>query len=152
MARLNAAFAALTQEAVFAADEAALRACGLSGPKVRGLQALARAMVVDGLDLAGLQDASAEEAHAALVAVKGIGPWTADIFLMLCLGHPDAWPNGDIALQEAARVALGLASRPDAGGLEAIGERWRPYRAVAARILWAYYKVIKDGREGMATG
>ena len=150
MARLAKAFDPMTAEAVLAADENALRACGLSGPKIRSLHALAGAMVRGGLDLAALQDVAAEKAHAALIGVKGIGPWTADIFLMFCLGHPDAWPSGDIALQEAAKTALGLNERPSASAMDAIGERWRPNRAVAARILWAFYKVIKAGREGVA--
>ena len=91
----------------------------------------------------------AEEAHRALVAVKGVGPWTADIFLLFCLGHPDAFPAGDLALQEAAKLALELKKRPDAERLERIAERWRPWRGVAARMLWAYYRGAK-ARSGMA--
>ena len=150
--RLKAAFSPLSAEAVLACDEAVLKSCGLSAPKIRGLKALAAAIVEGGLDLTGMGEQSAESAHQALVAVKGIGPWTADIFLMFCLGHPDAWPAGDLALQEAAKIALGLAARPDTRGLEAIGERWRPHRAVAARFLWAYYRVAKSGRDGIAAG
>ena len=81
--------------------------------------------------------------------MHGIGPWTADIFLLFCLGHPDAWPAGDLALQEAARLALGLKTRPEREALEAIGERWRPLRGVAARLLWSYYKVAR-GTAGIA--
>ncbi len=117
-----------------------MRACGLSNAKVRALHALAHAIVEGGLDLKGLADLDAEDAHKALVAVKGIGPWTADIFLLFCLGHPDAFPAGDVALQEAAKVALNLKRRPDATRLERIAERWRPLRGVAARMLWAYYR------------
>jgi DNA-3-methyladenine glycosylase II len=82
-----------------------------------------------------------------LVKLHGIGPWTADIYLMVCLGHADAWPAGDLALQEAARHALGLRTRPDAKKMVKLAEIWRPYRAVAAHLLWKYYGVIK-GREG----
>jgi DNA-3-methyladenine glycosylase II len=142
-ARLEAALAPLSAEATLAAGEPALRACGLSGPKIRALTAAAEAVARGGLDLAALAHAPAEDAHRALVAVKGIGPWTADIFLLFCLGHPDAFPAGDLALQEAARLALGLKRRPDARKLERIAERWRPYRGVAARMLWAYYRVAK---------
>ena len=149
-ARLRAAFSPLSARAVLAADEASLKACGLSAAKIRTLRALAQAIEQDGLDLGDLASHSAETAHNMLVAIKGIGPWTADIFLMFCLGHPDAWPCGDLALQEAARLALKLDARPDAKNLDAIGERWRPHRAVAARILWAYYRVAKSGRDGMA--
>ena len=105
--------------------------------------------MAEGLDLAALGSMDAADAHRALVAVSGIGPWTADIFLLFCLGHPDAFPAGDLALQEAARLALGLETRPDARGLEAIAERWRPWRGVASRMLWAYYRHAKQ-RSGMA--
>ena len=117
-------------------------------PKMRALRALARAVAVDGLDLAALGAMDAVDAHRALVAVSGIGPWTADIFLLFCLGHPDAWPAGDLALQEAAKLALGLEVRPDTRRLETIAERWRPWRGVAARMLWAYYRGVKR-RSGM---
>ena len=147
-ARLEARLAPLDAAAVLAADEEALRAVGLSGPKIRALRSIARA-VAEGLDLGALGSMDAADAHRALVAVSGIGPWTADIFLLFCLGHPDAFPAGDLALQEAARLALGLKTRPDARGLEAIAERWRPWRGVAARMLWAYYRQAKQ-RSGMA--
>jgi len=86
---------------------------------------------------------SAEKAHAALVGVKGIGPWTADVYLLTCLGHGDAWPAGDIALQAAVQDALALAGRPDAKAMATISERWRPHRAGAARLLWAHYAALK---------
>ena len=148
-ARLEGGLVPLSAERLIAVDDDALRACGLSAPKMRALRALAQAIAEDGLELSGLGALSAEEAHRALVAVKGIGPWTADIFLLFCLGHPDAFPAGDLALQEAAKLALGLATRPDARKLEAIAERWRPLRGVAARMLWAYYRVARQ-RSGMA--
>ena len=148
-ARLEAALPPLSAESISAASDEALRACGLSGAKIRALRSLAQAVAQDGLDLSGLGALTAEEAHRALVAVKGIGPWTADIFLLFCLGHPDAFPAGDIALQEAAKVVLGLKERPDARRLEAIAERWRPLRGIAARMLWAYYSAARR-RVGMA--
>ena len=147
--RLTRAIDPLTPDALLARTDEELAACGLSTPKRRTLRALALALQSGSLDLAGLADMDALEAHAALVAVHGIGPWTADIFLLFCLGHPDAWPAGDLALQEAARLALKLRSRPDARKLDKIGERWRPYRGVAARLLWASYKVAR-GKSGMA--
>ena len=79
--------------------------------------------------------------------VHGIGPWTADIYLLACLGHADAWPAGDLALQEAARLAFGLQARPTAKEMMPLAEPWRPWRAVAARVLWSYYRAVK-GREG----
>jgi DNA-3-methyladenine glycosylase II len=147
--RLEARIAPLDAIRLAAATEDDLRACGLSSPKIRALRAVAEAVADRGLDLAGLARLDAEDAHAALVAVKGVGPWTADIFLLFCLGHPDAFPAGDLALQEAAKLALGLKTRPDAARLERIAERWRPWRGVAARMLWAYYRGVKE-RSGMA--
>jgi DNA-3-methyladenine glycosylase II len=96
-----------------------------------------------GIDLDALHAMPAEEAHAALVAIKGIGPWTADIYLLACIGHSDAFPSGDLALQEAVRIALKKRKRPTAKQLEKIAEAWRPYRAVAARVLWSYYGAVK---------
>jgi DNA-3-methyladenine glycosylase II len=89
----------------------------------------------------------ADQAHATLTALHGIGPWTADIYLLFCLGNADAWPAGDLALQEAARLAFGLRKRPDAKAMGKLGEKWRPWRGVAAHLLWAYYHVVKR-REG----
>lgn len=149
-ARLNNAFPQLEARALGLATDETLRGCGLSSPKMKTLRAIAHALETKALDLDALADMSAEDAHAALCAVHGIGPWTADIFLLFCLGHPDAWPAGDLALQEAARIALDLRTRPDTKKLEKIGERWRPHRGVAARLLWAYYRVVKEGRAGMA--
>jgi len=147
-ARLNSAFPRLEARALGLSSDETLRGCGLSSPKMKTLRAIAHALETKALDLDALADMSAEDAHAALCAVHGIGPWTADIFLLFCLGHPDAWPAGDLALQEAARIALGLRARPDTKKLEKIGERWRPHRGVAARLLWAYYRVVKEGRAG----
>jgi DNA-3-methyladenine glycosylase II len=148
-ARLQARIVPLEAAEIVKATEEELRACGLSGAKIRALFALAKAIVDDGLDLTGLGVLDAEDAHKALVAVKGVGPWTADIFLLFCLGHPDAFPAGDLALQEAAKLALNLKRRPDVAKLERIAERWRPLRGVAARMLWAYYRGVK-ARSGMA--
>jgi len=89
----------------------------------------------------------AESAHRILCTVHGIGPWTADIYLLFCVGHADIWPAGDLALQEAARIALALPSRPDAKQTSHLAEPWRPWRGVAARLLWAYYRAIKQ-RDG----
>jgi DNA-3-methyladenine glycosylase II len=148
--RVRAAIQPLDAAHLGAASDDTLRAAGLSAPKIRTLRALAEAIVTKTLDIDALAAMDAEQAHEKLVAVKGIGPWTADIFLLFCLGHPDAWPAGDLALQEAARMALNLKKRPDTARLEKIGERWRPWRGVAARMLWAYYRVRKEGRSGMS--
>ena len=147
--RLQAAIAPLTAEGLRDAPDAVLRGVGLSGPKIRALRAIAEAVASGALPLASLGALPAEEARGLLVAVKGVGPWTADIFLLFCLGHPDAWPCGDLALREAARIALSLESRPSTADLARLGERWRPHRGVAARLLWAYYRAVKRGRSGM---
>ena len=114
---------------MIAADDATLKRCGLSQGKMRALRALAEA-TAGGLDLEALGALDAGDAHDALVAVKGVGPWTADLFLLFCLGHPDAFPAGDLALQEAARIALRLQRAPrraaageDRGTLAALARR-----------------------------
>jgi DNA-3-methyladenine glycosylase II len=145
--RVKAQFGSLTAPAVLAARDEELRAPGLSGPKIRTLRAVAAAVAEKRLDLDALPERPADEAHAALTAVKGIGPWTADVYLLFCLGHRDAFPAGDLALQEAARIAFGLVDRPDAKALTALAERWRPWRGVAAKTLWAYYRIAK-ARDG----
>jgi DNA-3-methyladenine glycosylase II len=138
--RFEAAFPDMRAADVLAADEATLRAVGLSGPKIRTLRAVAAAIVSGDLPLAALGAMPADDAHAALVAVHGIGPWTADIYLLFCLGHADAFAAGDLALQEGARLVHGLADRPSAKALAAMAEAWRPWRGVAAKVLWAHYR------------
>ena len=146
-ARLAAAFDPLEPQAIMRARPVRLARLGLSAPKIRALKEIARAVAGGRLALASLADIDAEKAHAALTAIHGIGPWTADIYLLSCLGHADAWPAGDLALQEAARLAFALPARPSAKEMLALAEIWRPLRAVAARVLWTYYRGVK-GREG----
>jgi len=127
-----------------AADDEALRATGLSRPKIRYLRGICAAEP----DWVGLRDMPDEEVAATLVALPGIGRWTADMYLIFALGRRDAFGPGDLALQEAARLLYGLGKRPTPSALAALAEPWRPWRAVAARALWAYYHVAK-GREGV---
>lgn len=131
--------------ALLALSDKRLAEAGLSRPKVRTLRAVATACR-NGLDLAALEHAAQEEVHAALTEVVGIGPWTADIYIMFCLGRADGWAPGDLALQIAAQQALGLVERPGKDEMMAIAERWRPWRGVAARLLWAYYAAVKQKR------
>src|SRR5947207_2878065 len=121
---------------------------GLSGAKIKTLKAIAKAVDSGEIDLKSLADMPADDAHKALVALHGIGPWTADIYLLSCIGHADAWPAGDLALQEAARIAFNLHKRPTTKEMGPLAEAWRPYRAVAARLLWTYYRAMKN-REGV---
>jgi len=138
--RLAAAFDPLDPAAIMRARPARLARLGLSAPKIRALKEIARAVNRGELALAALSELAAEDAHAALTAVHGIGPWTADIYLLSCLGHADAWPAGDLALQEADRLAFSLPARPTVKEMQALADPWRPWRAVAARILWSYYR------------
>jgi DNA-3-methyladenine glycosylase II len=147
-ARLAAAFDPFEPQAIIQARPSKLAWLGLSAPKIRALKAIARAVASERLALASLAASEAQAAHAALTAVHGIGPWTADIYLLSCLGHADAWPAGDLALQEAARLAFALPQRPSVKEMIALAEMWRPLRAVAARVLWTYYRAVK-GREGV---
>jgi len=141
--RFSAAFDPFHHDSVRRARADRLARLGLSTPKIRTVKALGHALARGEIDLDRLAEMPADEAHAALVKLHGIGPWTADIYLLFCLGHADAWPAGDLALQEAARIALRLRQRPDAKKIARIAEAWRPWRGVAAHLLWAYYKAVK---------
>ena len=138
--RLEAELAPFEAARLLVASDETLRACGLSGGKVRTLRAIAAAEAAGNLDFARLETLPDDEANAMLTAVHGIGPWTADIYLLTCLGRSDVWPAGDLALQAAAAAAFDLAARPTAAQLRDMGEPWRPWRAVAARLLWAHYR------------
>lgn len=138
-----------TAAGVLAAGDDALRGVGLSRPKIRTLRALSAAVDAGMLDIEDLIHASDEAVHEALTAVSGIGPWTADIFIMFCLGRADAFAVGDLALQVAAQHVAGLELRPTPAELLALAERWRPWRGVAARLLWAYYPHMKKVQSGL---
>jgi len=132
-------------EAVAAMSEDDLRALGLSRQKAGYAHALAAA----GIDFAALRDAPTDEVVTTLVAVKGIGIWTAEIYAMFSLGHADVFAPGDLALQEGARMLYDLPERPREAALRRMAEAWSPWRSVAARMLWAYYHVQKQ-KEGIA--
>jgi DNA-3-methyladenine glycosylase II len=129
---------------ILAASDEDLRSVGLSAAKIRTLRAVAAALKEGSLPLDALHEFPVDEAHERLIRIKGIGPWTADVYLLFCLGHPDAFPAGDLALQEAARIAFALDERPGAASLTALAERWRPWRGVAAKVLWAFYRLAKS--------
>jgi DNA-3-methyladenine glycosylase II len=141
--RLEAAFDPLDHNAVLAARTIKLKRAGLSMAKIKTFREIARAVRDGTIDLDGLAEMPADAAHAALISIKGVGPWTADIYLLFCIGHVDAFPAGDLALQEAARIALNKRKRPDAKQLAELAEAWRPYRGVAACVLWSYYRAVK---------
>lgn len=142
-AKMDANLGEISPARLASASEAELRACGLSGPKIRTLRALSEAILSGDLPFGRLAELPVEEAHAAMVRVHGIGPWTAEVYMMFCLGVPDIFAPADLALQEGAKLAMGLETRPTAKQLAEIATRWSPWRAVAARMLWAYYGHVK---------
>jgi DNA-3-methyladenine glycosylase II len=142
--RLEAA--GLTEaKAIAVAREEDLRACGLSRQKIRYATALAHA----GVDFAAFEHVGDDHVIAALVALPGIGRWTAEVYAMFSLGRADVFAPGDLALQESARLLFDLPDRPTDKALRRMAEDWSPWRSVAARALWAYYRVAK-GREGIS--
>ncbi len=126
------------------ASDDELRACGLSRQKIR----YARALATSGIRYAELRTMPTDQVIARLVEVSGVGPWTAEIYAMFSLGRADVFAPGDLALQEAARLIFELDARPSERVLRAMAEQWSPWRGVAARLLWAYYRVAKE-REGI---
>ena len=149
--RLVTAVDPFTPENFLAAGETVYRAAGLSRPKVAILTGLAQACA-GGFDPDALHDVPAEEAHAAMIALKGVGPWTAESYLLFCAGHPDVFPAGDLALQSAVQHGLRLRQRPDEKKLRKLAERWAPWRGVAARLFWAYYRRAATDGTDEATG
>jgi DNA-3-methyladenine glycosylase II len=137
--RLVDATGAIEPEAIAMAGEEALRAAGQTRQKSRYLVGLARDVLDGRLDLDAVAAADDDDARALLMRVVGIGRWTADIYLLMALGRPDVWPTGDLALAGSMRRAKGVAALPTGAEQEVIAEAWRPWRAVAARLLWHAY-------------
>ncbi|MEZ5840085.1 MAG: DNA-3-methyladenine glycosylase 2 family protein [Hyphomicrobiales bacterium] len=145
--RLEALIDPMTAAGFAGATDEALRACGLSRPKIRTLRAAAEAELAGSIRFSQLAAGEAEAARAALTAISGIGPWTADIFLLFSLGHADIFPAGDLALKNAVMDAFSLSKQPSTDELAGIAERWSPWRGVAACLFWAYYRARREGRE-----
>ncbi len=154
LASAEATFARLAEEAggveprrVLALGDDRLRRAGLSRQKAGYVLGLAEAVATGALDFRRIARADDETAREMLVALKGIGAWTADIYLLSALRRPDVWPARDLALQVAAQEIKALDARPDEFALIALGEAWRPWRSVAARLLWHYYRnTARPGR------
>jgi DNA-3-methyladenine glycosylase II len=144
-ARSEAALGTLSAEAMAAVDDEALKAAGQSIAKIRTLRAVSAAVLAGDVVLERLTEMEPEEAIVYLVAIRGIGRWTAEVYLLFALGHPDIFPAGDLALKEGARTAFALPERPQEKALAALAEAWRPHRSAAARLLWAYYGALKRG-------
>jgi DNA-3-methyladenine glycosylase II len=137
--RLEAAIGTVEPEPFLALDDEELRAIGFSRQKAGYTRGLAEGMIDGTIDLQGLEDRADKEVIETLETIKGIGPWTAHNYLLFVLGRPDAWPTGDRALYVSMASVLELAEVPDRATADAIADRWRPYRAVAARMLWHDY-------------
>lgn len=140
-----------TPERIARARETTLRKAGLSAPKIKTLKALSQAVIDRRLDLVTQPRTAADDVRLRedLVAISGIGPWTADIYLLACIGRPDVFAPGDLALQVAAQHAFELAERPQSVELEQLVDHWRPWRAVGARVLWSYYAVAKKQKNAV---
>ncbi|MDX2307976.1 MAG: DNA-3-methyladenine glycosylase 2 family protein [Hyphomicrobium sp.] len=137
--RTRAILGPVTPGAIAAASDETLRAAGLSSGKIATLRRIADAASEGRLDLAKLARAENEKIHDTLTAIKGIGPWTADIYIMFALGRSDAWAPGDLALRTALTRADDRGEPVSLQEMSREGERWRPWRGVAARLLWAFH-------------
>ncbi|MHB0950578.1 MAG: DNA-3-methyladenine glycosylase family protein [Allorhizobium sp.] len=134
-----------------ALDEVAVSMLGLSRAKAATLRLVAEAVVSGQLDLDAVARLEAPDAVERLTSLRGVGLWTAEVYLMFCGGHPDVFPAGDVALRTAIGNALGHETRPDIRTVARIAEVWRPWRSVAARLFWAYY-AVRTGRDGEPAG
>ena len=141
--RMSGAFDPFHHDSIRRATAARLGTLGLSAAKIKTLKLLAAEIRSTRLDLEALGERDADEAHRTLTALHGVGPWTADVYLLFCLGHGDAWPAGDLALQDGVRLGLGLKSRPTTKEMGVLAEVWRPLRGAAAHLWWAYYRVAR---------
>src|SRR6266567_5552601 len=146
--RVSAAFEPFHHDTLRKARAGRLGRLGLSAAKIKTLKNLAREIASERLNLEVLANEDADAAHNTLTSLHGIGPWTADVYLLFCLGHGDAWPAGDLAVQEAIRSGLRLKERPTAKEMAPLAEPWRPLRGAAAHLWWSYYRVLKK-REGV---
>ncbi len=144
--RLDAALGEITAETVAEASDGVLRAAGFSANKIRTLRVLQDAALAGRLDLDAIEEKASDEAILSLCSLKGIGPWTAEVYLLFAAGHPDIFPAADLALQESARLAFSLEGRPTTRQLREMSNAWSPWRTAAARLLWAYYRVKKGGK------
>jgi DNA-3-methyladenine glycosylase II len=138
--RLEAALRPATAEGFLELDEAALKSIGLSRPKMRYCRALAEDILAGRIDLEGLDGLDDEAAIEHLTRAKGIGVWSAEVYLLFALRRPDVWPAGDLAVQVAVQRVKGLEARPNDAEMRELAEPWRPHRSAAARFLWHLYR------------
>lgn len=148
--RIEAELAPFEPEGIARKREASLMRLGLSGAKARSFKAVAAAVAGGRLNFEALASLSDADVLTTLTALRGIGPWTADIYLLSAMGRADAWPAGDLALQAAAQNLFGLDARPNHKQLVQMAEHWRPWRSVAARLLWSHYRGLKGMSQAVA--
>ncbi|WEX76794.1 DNA-3-methyladenine glycosylase [Sinorhizobium numidicum] len=137
--RMEASLGEISADAVLSLDDDDCRLLGLSRAKADTLRRVAAAAVAGEIDLDAICDVEATAAIHELTAIKGVGRWTAEVYLLFCAGHPDVFPSGDVALQNAIGHALGFDLRPTTGEIDSLAASWSPWRSVAARLFWAYY-------------
>ncbi|MEE2637283.1 MAG: DNA-3-methyladenine glycosylase 2 family protein [Acidobacteriota bacterium] len=150
--RLEQACGAVTAERFAGLSETTIRAAGVTRQKASYCVGIARDIVDGTLCLTAVARANDETARQKLVRIRGIGPWTADIYLLMALKRPDVWPDGDLALAIAAQQVKGLQGRPDTVRLRHLAGKWSPWRAVAARILWHHYLSTRGRSTGVDFG
>lgn len=141
--RLKTHFGILTANNIAQTTEQKLRDLGLSGAKARALLSTSQKLLDDPNFLMSIEQHDTDNALKELISLKGVGPWTAEVYLLSCCGHPDIFPVGDVALRTAAGHAFFNGIQPDQKALREHSQRWAPWRSVAARILWAHYANIK---------
>jgi len=134
----------VTPETILASDDETLRACGFSRQKIGYARGLAEAVAAGRLDFDAIHALPDEEAIAHLVALKGIGRWTAEVYLMAALDRPDIWPIGDLAIQLGVQRLKGWTDKPTPAQLMAVAEPWRPHRTTAARLVWHHYVALQE--------
>jgi DNA-3-methyladenine glycosylase II len=148
--RVDAAFDLSGHDALSRATIDELRHVGLSAAKTTTLKSIANEIRSGQLDLDALGKLDADSAHARLTALHGVGPWTADVYLLFCLGDADAWPAGDIGIQDGIRGGLHLKARPSTKETTQLAEPWRPLRGAAAHLWWANYRAMKRANSSPA--
>jgi len=141
--RVEARFAPFDAEMMASASDDEYINCGLSRPKIRTIRAVLDEILIGKLSLTNMESAENSEVFATLTSIKGIGPWSAHIYLLANLGRIDVWPVGDLALQESARLLFELENRPNEKQMLKLAEPWQPWRAAAARLLWSHYRLVR---------
>lgn len=141
--RFEGVFDPATPQQIAKASDEELQAVGLSRPKIKTLRAIAIEAIENNLDCPSLMGQPLDAVNDRLTSIHGVGPWTAEVFTLFCLGHPDIFPVGDVALQHGVHQAFELDERPKGDVLTSIAEQWSPWRGVAARLFWAYYATYK---------